>query len=90
MLNSHLLNRRIRQVQCASQAGYADPSMTIGVPPVQPRMQVRQSQTGAFWTAVVLVCVALTALAGAFTAFLVYMRPVLKVGPEHVSETCQS
>lgn len=34
---------------------------------------------GAVWTAVVLVCATFMALAGAFTAFILYMRPVLKV-----------
>ena len=43
-------------------------------PPQAPR-----SQPGAVWTAIVLICATFMALAGAFTAFVVYMRPVLKV-----------
>lgn len=64
-----------------SQTGYAQPSMSIGVSPTQPQTQPHHSQTGVFWTAVVLVCTAIVALAGAFTAFIVYMRPLLKVPP---------
>ncbi len=64
---------------CASRAVYAEPHMSMGRSPMPPP-QANQAQPGAFWTAIILICVTLTALAGAFTAFIMYMRPVLKVG----------
>lgn len=44
-----------------------------------PPPQAAQAQPGAVWTALILICATITALAGAFTAFMMYMRPVLKV-----------
>ncbi len=64
---------------CASRAGYAEPHMSVGTSPMPPP-QAYQAQPGAVWTAIILICATLTALAGAFTAFIIYMRPVLKVG----------
>ena len=63
---------------CASRAGYAEPHMSVGRSPMPPP-QAHQAQPGAVWTALILICATLTALAGAFTAFVMYMRPVLKV-----------
>lgn len=62
----------------ASQAGYAEPHMSIPTGPAA-QLQAPRSQPGALWTAIVLICATFMALAGAFTAFVVYMRPVLKV-----------
>ena len=63
---------------CASRAGYAEPHMSVGSSPLPPP-QACQAQPGTVWTALILICATLTALAGAFTAFIMYMRPVLKV-----------
>ena len=52
--------------------------MSIGTSPVVPPRAYR-AQPGAIWTAIVLICATITALAAAFTAFMLYMRPVLKV-----------
>ena len=64
---------------CASQAIYAEPHMGICTtgPPAQPQGQ--RGQPGPFWTAIVLICATVMSLAGAFTAFTMYIRPVLKV-----------
>ncbi|KAL0035646.1 hypothetical protein WJX79_005513 [Trebouxia sp. C0005] len=62
---------------CASRAGYAEPHVSVGRPPMPPP-QAAQAQPGAVWTALILICATITALAGAFTAFMMYMRPVLK------------
>lgn len=51
--------------------------MSIGTSPVVPPRAYR-AQPGAIWTAIVLICATITALAAAFTAFMLYMRPVLK------------
>lgn len=63
---------------CASRAGYAEPHMSVGRSPMPPP-QAHRAQTGAVWTALILICATLTALAGAFAAFIMYVRPVLKV-----------
>lgn len=62
---------------CASRAGYGEPHMSVGSSPLPPP-QACQAQPGTVWTALILICATLTALAGAFTAFIMYMRPVLK------------
>ncbi|DBB01480.1 TPA: hypothetical protein ACH3X1_000135 [Trebouxia sp. C0004] len=64
---------------CASRAGYAEPHMSVGRSPMPPPPpQAHQAQPGAVWTALILICATLTAIAGAFTAFVMYMRPVFK------------
>ena len=72
------LHRLAKLHICASRAGYAEPYMSVGRSPMPPP-QAYQAQPGAVWTAIILICATLTALAGAFTAFIMYMRPVLKV-----------
>ena len=59
-------------------------STAPGPPPSLPR-----AQPGPGWMLSVLVCATLTALAGAFTVFMVYMRPVLQVTISKISYTFQ-
>lgn len=59
---------------CASQA---QPQMQFSTAPA-PASVAPRAQPGPGWMLTVLVCATLTALAGAFTVFMVYMRPVLQ------------
>ena len=45
-----------------------------------PAPPVRITVLGSWWAALLLVCTTLMALASAFTAFILYVRPVLQVG----------
>ena len=52
--------------------------MGVATGPPAP-LQGQRGQPGVVWTAIVLICATVMALAGAFTAFILYIRPVLKV-----------
>ena len=79
LLQQKSRRRSLSLQTCASQAAYAEPHVGVypSGPPVQPQGQ--RGQPGPIWTALVLLCATVMTLAGACTAFILYIRPVLKV-----------
>lgn len=67
-----------RRARLHVHVSQAQPYMTVSAAPA-PAPTAPRAQPGPGWMLVVLVCATISALAGAFTAFMVYLRPVLKV-----------
>ena len=47
-----------------------------------PAPPVKITVLGSWWAALLLVCTTLMTMASAFTAFILYVRPVLQVLPQ--------
>lgn len=65
-----------------------DANIAVPTGPAVQQTPIKITVLGSWWAAMILVCATMMCLASAFTAFILYVRPVLQVSSAFVHPSC--